>query len=99
MVQWDENKRLATLAARGLDFADAEKALREGLIYERQKLINGENRRLAYAFFQGLIVFVVYQRRGDDNRIISMRCAGQRERKAIALRLSRLQRLVQSRKD
>ena len=78
-LEWDEKKRLWTLANRGLDFQDAERVLR-GRTVERMQMRNNETRYLAIGRLDDRYVTLVYTRRGDAHRIISMRYAHRTER-------------------
>jgi uncharacterized protein len=74
MNSWDEPKRRATLAERGLDFADAELVF-EGRITtlpdHRQDY--GEPRFITAGWLRDRFVVVVWTPRDDGRRIISMR--------------------------
>lgn len=78
---WDENKRQKTLAARGLDFAEAPLVM-EGLVFtfpdEREDY--GEERLVTLGMLRGNIVVVVHTETETEIRIISMRKANKSER-------------------
>ncbi len=81
-VTYDPAKRAATLAHRGLDFAEAGR-LFEGkhatLRDDREDY--GEERFLTAAQIAGRLVVVVWTPRDGTRRIISMRYAHEREAK------------------
>ena len=74
MNSWDKAKRLATLAERGLDFADAELVFagRNVTLPDRRRDY-GEPRFITGGWLQDRFVIVVWTPRGDGRRIISMR--------------------------
>jgi uncharacterized DUF497 family protein len=74
MITWDDAKRLATLAQRGLDFADAGglfAGLTATLPDGRQDY--GEPRFITGGWLDGRFVVVVWTPRDGGKRIISMR--------------------------
>jgi uncharacterized DUF497 family protein len=65
-LEWDENKREATLAERGLDFADcAEVFAGPRLIKDDTRKNYGERRQIMLGLLQGRIVAVVFTQRGN----------------------------------
>jgi uncharacterized DUF497 family protein len=81
--EWDEVKRRANYAKHGLDFRDAEKVFQGiTLTAEDNRQDNGEKRFISLGLLDDMVVVVVYTERSDKTRIISMRKANQRERKA-----------------
>lgn len=79
---WDEAKRQATLAHRGLDFADAGEVLRSAIYrVEDTRKDYGERRFILAGFLRGRLIMLVYTMRGDRHHIISMRKANAREQK------------------
>lgn len=80
-ITFDPAKRDRTLADRGLDFADA------GEIFSGRKFEfvddrrnYGEERTITVGFLDGRMIVVVWTKRGDARRIISMRKANDREK-------------------
>lgn len=89
-ISFDPAKRLATLAARGLDFRDAV----EVFAGHRLEIVDdrfdyGEERLLTVGVLTGRMVIVVWTWRGEERRIISMRKANDREQALYAGRLGR----------
>ncbi len=81
MWEWDEGKRQATLLLRGLDFAMVNALdldLAEVSIDSRRDY--GEERLQARGLIRGRLYVVVFTRRGEDLRLISLRMANKRER-------------------
>lgn len=82
-VDFDEQKRQATLLDRGLDFADAP------LVFISSRRITwpdtrkdyGESREITMGDLAGRLVIIVHTTRGDATRIISMRKANEREQR------------------
>jgi len=79
-ITFDPAKRSATLAQRGLDFADAEVVF-DGLTYtlpdERRDY--AEERWQTYGLLAGRLMMVVWTGRGADRHVISMRKCNDRE--------------------
>lgn len=89
-LSFDPAKRLATLTERGLDFLDAQKVF----VGERLEMVDdrfdyGEERLLTIGLLAGRMVVVIWTRRGDERRIISMRKANDREQDFYAGKLGR----------
>ena len=79
-VTFDQAKRDATFAERGLAFEDAEIVFEgDTLTIEDTRLDYGESRYQTIGFFEGRMVMVVWTPRGDDRHIISMRKCNDRE--------------------
>jgi len=80
--EWDERKRRATLAERGIDFVDVQRMFR-GRVEEREDTRRdyGERRFVVVGELDGDIISVVYTWRGGTRRLISARRATRRERK------------------
>ena len=87
-VSWDEAKRLATLAARGLDFADADTVI-EGRVFEfpDNRKDYGERRITTVGYLGDRMVIVVWTDRLPNRHIIYMRKANAREQRRYAVRL------------
>jgi uncharacterized DUF497 family protein len=83
-LSWDEEKRLKTLAERGLDFADCDRIFAGPTIeFPDDRKDYGEERIVCIGLLQERIVTFVYTEREDSTRIISMRKANEREREAL----------------
>lgn len=87
--EWDENKNQANIKVHGVDFSDAH------LIFDApilMKLDNrkdyGEDRFIGLGVLYGVIVIIVFTKRGDAIRIISIRRANQHERKVYQEKIS-----------
>jgi uncharacterized DUF497 family protein len=80
--EWDERKRRATLAERGIDLLDVQRMF-QGRVEEREDTRRdyGERRFVAVGELDGDIISVVYTWRGSRRRLISARRATRRERK------------------
>ena len=87
-IIFDPAKRAATLAERGLDFADAD-AVINGAIFEfvDDRFDYGEERITTVGFIEARMVVVVWTARGDDRHIISMRHAHAKEQQRYKARL------------
>jgi uncharacterized DUF497 family protein len=84
-ITFDPDKRDATLAERGLDFADAALVF-DGVTVEIEDTRKnyGETRIICYGLLEGRMVVVGYTPRGADRHIFSMRKANDREKARIA---------------
>lgn len=84
-VTYDPEKQAATLAERGLHFADAERVF-EGVTFELEDARKpyGEKRMICFGYLESRMVVVVYVQRGNARHIISMRKANDREKARIA---------------
>jgi len=84
-ISFDPGKRDATLAERGLDFADAALVFAGVTVeIEDTRKNYGETRIICYGLLQGRMVVVGYTPRGADRHIFSMRKANHREKARIA---------------
>lgn len=83
MYSWDDAKRQSNLEKHGLDLADA------GLVYEHPNKLTlesprgGEARTLDVALVEihGTMLALVYVKRGETVRAISLRRASRQERR------------------
>jgi uncharacterized protein len=73
--EWSETKRLKVLGDRGLDFVDARDLFDGRPVISIPSPRGDEERWLNIAELHGLLVVVVWCRRGEAVRIISMRRA------------------------
>jgi uncharacterized DUF497 family protein len=82
-------KRLLTIDQRGLDFAEADKVF-DGphLTVNDDRFDYGEIRYFTVGFLEERMVVLVWTPRGEDQRIISMRKANDREQKTYGPRLA-----------
>ena len=84
-VTFDPTKREATLAERGLDFADAALVFAGVTVEVEDTRKNyGEIRIICYRLLEGRMVVVGYTPRGADRHIFCMRKANDRENARIA---------------
>jgi uncharacterized protein len=89
-IGFDPAKRDRTLAARGLDFADAGQVFAGPLIENPDDRSDyGEERLVTVGFLAERMVVVVWTPRGENRHIISMRKANARERKRYGKQLGR----------
>ncbi len=79
-LSWDENKRLTTLAVRGLDMADATQIFGERHVtFLDDRFDYGEIRYLTFGFLGTRLCVVVWTERDETRRVISLRKANERE--------------------
>lgn len=82
-IEFDPAKRLATLASRGLDMADAAEIFTDAILTVADtRLDYGEDRFMTVGYLDGRMVVVVWTMRGTSRRIISLRKANEREQDA-----------------
>ncbi len=82
VYEWDENKRLANIARRELDFADAWQ------IFDAPMLIDIDNRKdygearfIGFGFLKNFVVAVIFTEPNEETiRVISLRKALKYER-------------------
>lgn len=80
MIEWDEAKRLANLEKHGVDFAAAlDFDAATALTVEDSRFDYGEIRLQSLGYIGKVLHMLVYTRRGDGRRIISLRRAGKKE--------------------
>ena len=78
--QWDENKNRANKAKHGLSFEDAERFdWNTALILTDDREDYGEDRMIAQGFIDARLYILVFTRRGENIRIISLRKASKKE--------------------
>ncbi len=83
MIEYDEVKRQANIAKHGLDLADAH------LVYDSVNKLTIESPRdsehrlmdIALVELMGVVLALVYVKRGSKVRVISLRRASKTERK------------------
>jgi len=82
-LEWDEDKRQKALRERQLDFGDVARFDPNSLLtFEDHRYDYGEQRFNTYGYLDGVLCTYCWTPRGDITRIISMRRANDRERKA-----------------
>ena len=79
--EWDEAKRIETLARRGVDFADIERFDWDTSVTRRSDR-NDEERRASLGMIGNRLYHVVWVWRGENRRVISLRKANMREERA-----------------
>lgn len=82
MFEWDEAKRLWTIAERGLDFIDATLVFDGRPALHVPAKLGAEERFLTVALVEGKFHTVVWTRRGTNYRIISFRRSRRAEENA-----------------
>lgn len=80
--EWDENKNKANISVHEIDFRDAH------LIFKHPMLIKtdtrkdyGEQRLVGLGVLYGAVIVIVFTKRGEAVRVISIRRANRNERK------------------
>lgn len=85
-IEWDEAKRLWTLAVRDIDFAELNGIFTDPTRLEKEDLRTdyGEPRFLVLCHVNSRLLHVTYTMRGNARRIISARRANAREQRHYA---------------
>jgi len=79
-IEFDPDKRNATLEARGLDMADVGKVFEcAHMTFPDVRFDYGEDRFVSVGFLKGRMVVLAWTHRGTVRRIISLRKANDRE--------------------
>ncbi len=79
-IEFDQKKRDKTLQERGLDFARADEVFAGITVTVADNRHDyGELRQITVGMLDGRTVVIVWTPRGEVRRIISMRCANERE--------------------
>ena len=84
MIEFDPDKDAANIAKHGVSLARAEDMVfEEALIEADQRFDYRESRWLAYGYLDGRLHVLVFTRRDDITRAISLRKANQREARHV----------------
>ncbi|HEB79026.1 MAG TPA: BrnT family toxin [Rhodospirillales bacterium] len=80
-VEYDQAKRLAAIADRGIDFEDAPLVFNgpRRITWTDNRQNYGEDREITMGELAGRLVVIVHTTRDEVTRIISMRKANERE--------------------
>lgn len=80
--EWDERKRLANLDKHGIDFRDIHLLRVHPMMVGQARAVKGEERWMATGRMNDIVVTMIFTKRDEVIRIISMRSARRDERKA-----------------
>lgn len=84
-IEFNQDKREATLRERGLDFAMAAEIFAGPTLTGQDKRSDyGESRFITFGLLTSRMVVLVWTLRGTSRRIISMRYANDREKSKYA---------------
>ena len=79
---WDANKNSANIEKHGFDFSDAESVYENPhFIFEDTRQDYGEKRFTVIGWIKSRLVVLIYTKRNEYHRIISLRKANEREKK------------------
>jgi uncharacterized DUF497 family protein len=81
MFEWDPNKRESNFLRHGLDFGLCDELFDGRPMLTRSSPQQGEKRKLSICAWEGRIVTVIWTRRGENRRIISLRSERHGERR------------------
>jgi len=87
-IEFDQAKRNWTLEARGLDMGRAQEVFDGiGITFRDARFDYGEQRLVRIGYLDGRMVVLVWTKRGDVFRIISLRKANGREQALYEARM------------
>ena len=81
LFEWDETKRLANIGKHGLDSRDVFFAFEDAHLIAEARPMGDERRWLLIGRLDGRYVSIVFTRRGEAIRVISMRRSRYEERR------------------
>lgn len=82
-IEYDQQKRDATLDVRGLDMAEAAGVFAGSHVtFDDLRCDYGERRHITVGYLHDCMVVIVWTRRGTACRVISLRKANERERRS-----------------
>jgi uncharacterized protein len=82
VFEWDENKRRSNVTKHGIDFEDAKQVFNDPAAFTRLSPRRvSERRYVTVGLMKGVLVAVIFTRRGDALRVISARAARRSERR------------------
>lgn len=80
--EWDKNKERSNLLKHGLDFDPVNMLFSSNMhVYEDTRKDYGEKRYIGLGLYLTRCLCIIYTKRGDAFRIISLRKASERETK------------------
>lgn len=79
--EWDDKKRNSNIAKHGVDFVDVRRFDFEGAVADVQER-GGERRIVATGYIDKQLHRLVYVHREENIRVISLRVASRKERRA-----------------
>ncbi len=87
-IEFDESKRQLTLTQRKLDFLDIGKIFAgQTLTYPDERKDYGEDRWITVGFLMGRMMIVVWTKRQERCRVVSLRKANDREKEKFGRRM------------
>jgi uncharacterized DUF497 family protein len=90
-ISYDPNKRLRTVAERGLDFDDVVEVFKGPTFdFVDDRRDYGEIRTITIGYINRRMVVVVWTQRGETRHIISLRKANDREKARFTDRLGQV---------
>jgi len=79
--EWDEQKRLSNLRKHGIDFRDVVLLEDNPMLVGPARTVNDEARWMAVGRMNSIIVTMIFTKRDEAIRIISLRSATRDERR------------------
>ena len=88
--EWDENKQRVNVAKHGIDFADAKAVFEDPAAYTLlSPRVSDERLYVTVGLMRGVLIAVIFTRRGDAIRIISARAARRNERRTYGAEITK----------
>ena len=80
--EWDKEKNKSNIQKHGIDFSDSIKIFENTMVIKPDERSDyGENRLIGLGQIENIVIVIVYTKRNDRLRIISIRKANRKERK------------------
>jgi len=80
--EWDESKNRSNIRKHGIDFIDSAKIFRNSWVIKQDERTDyGERRWLGLGRLENIIIVMVFTKRNEKTRIISIRKANKQERR------------------
>lgn len=80
--EWDENKNKSNIQKHGVNFSDSAKIFERTMVVQLDERADyGENRWIGLGQLENIVIVIVFTRRNNSVRIISIRKANKQERR------------------
>ena len=82
IFEWDENKNKSNIQKHGIDFNDSANIFDHAMVIKLDKRADyGESRWIGLGQLESIVIIIVFTKRNDRMRIISIRKASKQERR------------------
>lgn len=80
--EWDENKNKSNIQKHAIDFSDSAKIFNQTMVIKLDERADyGESRWIGLGQLEDIVIVMVFTKRNDNVRIISIRKANKQERR------------------